>query len=77
MEKWAKIFNVSGHQVLVTKDFDQDEDKPQLHFESRIQGTKCEISYTVDDIDSKFEQLDKFDARIALKEMLNLKKLTS
>ncbi|HBL7009008.1 TPA: hypothetical protein LSH92_004236 [Citrobacter koseri] len=42
MEKWAKLFEANGRQVLVTKDVD-DDDKPKLSIAIRIDGAKLTL----------------------------------
>lgn len=42
MEKWAKLFEANGRQVLVTKEYDED-DLPKLSFAVRIDGAELSL----------------------------------
>ena len=42
MERWAKLFESNGRQVLVTKDVD-DDDNPKLSISSRIDGAELTL----------------------------------
>lgn len=42
MEKWAKLFESNGRQVLVTKEYD-DDDLPKLSFAVRIEGAELSL----------------------------------
>lgn len=42
MEIWAKLFEANGRQVLVTKDYDDDE-FPKVSFAVRIDGAELSL----------------------------------
>lgn len=42
MERWAKLFEANGRQVLVTKDVD-DDDKPKLSISVRTDGAELTL----------------------------------
>lgn len=42
MENWAKLFESNGRQVLVTKEYD-DDDLPKLSFSVRIDGAELSL----------------------------------
>lgn len=42
MERWAKLFEANGRQVLITKDVD-DDDKPKLSISIRIDGAELTL----------------------------------
>lgn len=42
MERWAKLFEANGRQVLITKDLD-DEDNPKLGISIRIDGEELTL----------------------------------
>lgn len=61
MERWAKLFESNGRQVLITKDVD-DDDNPKLSLSIRIDGAELTFGPTFKGNDCD-EVLDKaFDA---------------
>lgn len=42
MEQWAKLFESNGRQVLVTKEYD-DDDNPKVSFAVRIDGAELSL----------------------------------
>lgn len=72
--EFAKIFNVKGHQILVTKD-EKEDGTPQLFFTSRINGIKGSIWFrydTIGDRDKHFETISSDSASIALERIEKL-----
>jgi len=58
MEKWAKLFESNGFQVLVTKEYDEDDDFPKVSFAVRIDGAELSLG-PVFKGDNGEEQRDK------------------
>lgn len=45
MDKFCKVFNLkSGAQVLVTRDYDEEDEQETLVFETRIDGVSAKAS---------------------------------
>lgn len=42
MEQWAKLFEANGRQVLITKEYD-DDDNPKLSIAIRIEGAEVSL----------------------------------
>lgn len=64
MEVWAKLFESNGRQVLVSKEFD-DDDNPKVSFAVRIDGSELSLGpvFSGDDAESArdkfFESVDQ------------------
>lgn len=61
MEKWAKLFESNGRQVLVTKEYD-DDDLPKVSFAVRIDGAELSLGPVFKGENGEEERDKLFDA---------------
>ncbi|MGA9607035.1 MAG: hypothetical protein WBR21_08435 [Rouxiella badensis] len=61
MEQWAKLFESNGRQVLVTKEYD-DDDMPKLSFAVRIDGDELSLGPVFKGENGEEERDKLFDA---------------
>ncbi|MDN4131880.1 hypothetical protein [Pantoea ananatis] len=61
MEIWAKLFESNGRQVLVTKDYD-DDDNPKVSFSVRIEGAELSLGPCFSGEDGEMQRDNLFDS---------------
>jgi len=69
MDKFAKLFEVNGQQVLITKNWDEEEQLHQLTQRTDLDGGVVEMSLgfkTELGIDDAFEQCTETNANLFL-----------
>lgn len=67
MEKFARIIELESHQVLLTKDYDDDEDKYKLSVRIDINDVACRASWTCETEEEVNKKLESFDVELAFK----------
>jgi len=58
METWAKLFESNGRQVLVTKEYDDEDESHNLSVAIRIEGAQLSIGPVIKGEDAE-EVLDR------------------
>ena len=75
MERWAKLFEANGRQVLITKEYD-DDDNPKLSIAIRVEGAEISLGPVFsgeeaeDDRDKLFDAADQEMADNFTKELI-------
>ena len=74
--EFAKIFNVKGHQILVTKDEKEDE-TPQLVVTSHFSGYKAKIALNYSEEEIRDRDFESYSSDLALVHFRQIEKIFS
>lgn len=61
MEQWAKLFEANGRQVLITKEYD-DDDNPKLSIAIRVEGAEVSLGPVFSGENAEEDRDKLFDA---------------